>query len=174
MNICPECGCEDTEWSESEKLYDCLNCGLDFDPEHPAVQRDQWLQSIGAPVFWSSDPTEERDQLRAYLCRRQEVGDVPTCVICRHGLYQDADIHEPIVKRSDLPGDPRIEVEFNSVALHRRCHQNTKEVDDACAAYLISHYGVAPIAKFVLWLGMETLSPRTRRIVEAYREQQQQ
>ncbi len=168
--ICPDCGCEDVEDAE-DGTYDCLNCGLYFDPSSPEVIRDQWLVAHGLHPSTPAGimPEEERDHLRRILCDRQRVSDVELCVVCRRGMYGDSEIHEAIVKRGDLPSDPRIFAEVNCVVLHHKCHENTAAIDAVCAAYLISHYGISLVVEYLEWLGMEVLPGRAREIVERFR-----
>lgn len=37
--ICPDCGSKNVQEYEGE--CDCLDCGVWYDPEHPAVKEDQ-------------------------------------------------------------------------------------------------------------------------------------
>ena len=41
--ICPDCGSENVEQFEEvgKVYYECLDCTIWFDPEHPEVKRDQ-------------------------------------------------------------------------------------------------------------------------------------
>lgn len=84
------------------------------------------------------------------------------CVVCGRGLYNSGDLHEAIIKRSDLPNDNRIMVVHNCVVLHSSgpCHENTKEVDDTCISWLCSAFDVLDIADWIISLNMVQLPGR--------------
>lgn len=103
----------------------------------------------------------DRDDLRAKLVERQD----GICVICGHGMYGDAAVHEAIVKRGDLPGDSQVFDERNCIAIHNRCHKNTRAVDCAAMEYLIGSYGIDAIFDWICSLDMTILPGRAREIV---------
>lgn len=117
--------------------------------------------------------TTTHRRLRQKLLDRQRY----LCVACGHFLGDidddDLAVHEVIIKRGDLPGDKRVFHEYNCVAAHNQnplCdmphlfHGNTKKYDELCISYLVSHYGVEPIAEWIEGLGMKAISSRVRRV----------
>lgn len=168
--ICPNCACVDIGGPDDEGLYDCKDCGIWFNPHHHAVRRDAWLwQHNLEPITGFDDELYSfRDAFRDKLCRRQAVNGVPLCAVCARGMYGDAAVHEAIVKRGDLPADERIMAEVNCVVIHQACHENTRKVDDACIAYLKSHYGIHLIVEFLRWIGFDALPVRAQRIIREY------
>ena len=102
-----------------------------------------------------------RDILRQLCVDRQD----NRCVICGEGMYGDAAIHEAIVKRGDLPADPRVFDEHNCVAIHNGCHENTRQVDMICVGYLARYYGIGKITEWILSLDMKVLPGRAMGIV---------
>ena len=165
--ICPSCKADlgDNPIVDGEGLVDCHSCGIWFDPEHTSVQRDTWLiENNLEPVLDAEaiyEKITERDALRDICVQRQE----NVCVVCGHGMYGDAQVHEAIIKRSDLPGDTRVFSPINCVALHAKCHENTKNVDDVCMLYLIGHYGITLVMGFILSLNMKKLPGRAQAIL---------
>lgn len=166
MTTCPICGARVPFILDPENMVDCTECGGWFDPESLEVRRDQWLKEHGMePLFTDEVMYElltERDELRIICVRRQD----NICVICGHGMYGDAAVHEAVVKRGDLPGDPRVFNPVNCVAIHNGCHENTKEVDDICARYLVRTYGIHLLADFIRSLNMKEPPGRARDILE--------
>jgi hypothetical protein len=169
--ICVSCKAEIPEGTnvDSDGCVECIECGVWSDPEHPAVKRDVWLIEHGFEPAFNDDVlygmATERDVLRARCITRQQ----NLCVVCGHGLYGVADVHEAICKRSDLPGDPRIFVEVNCVALHPGppCHENTKRIDQICASYLIKHYGFDTIIGFIEFLEFKVLPGMAQEIINS-------
>jgi len=108
---------------------------------------------------------DDREEFRYHIARRQEVNGVTLCAVCAKGTYGDLDIDESIIKRSDLPGDNRIFVPINCCGIHRACHENTRQKDDATRAYLVSHYGIQVVADWLESLGMVRYPGRVQSIL---------
>lgn len=167
--ICPQCKEEIPEDAEvdSDNCIGCPWCGTWFDLTHPAVQRDMWLVENDLELVYTEDvlyeKITERDNLRQMCVDRQD----NICVVCGHGMYGDAAVHEAIIKRSDLPNDSRIFTPVNCVALHHTtgCHENTRAVDLKCAKYLIGHYGLGMIVAFIKHLEFKVLPGMAQEIV---------
>ena len=111
----------------------------------------------------------DRDKLRQECIKRQR----GLCVMCGHGVEDDAAVHEAIVKRSDLPDDDRIFEPWNCVAVHNSnpgCdfpHDpwgNTRWYDEVCAAYLIQAHGADYLAERIRELGMTIWTSRMQAI----------
>ena len=109
-----------------------------------------------------------RDDLRARLVARQE----NICIVCGCGMYGDAAVHEAIIKRGDLPDDPRVFDEYNCVAIHNKCHENTKAVDRKAMQYLIFTYGIEAIFWWICALNMKVLPGRAMEIVNRQKQKQ--
>ena len=112
-------------------------------------------------------PILDRNRLRGILVRRQMVRGVSLCPVCLRGLYGDAEIHEAIIKRGDLPNDTRIFAPINCVVVHKQCHANTRLVDERAKAYLLSHYGLQQMAEWILSLGLKSPPGRASAILRA-------
>ncbi len=151
MTTCPICQARVPFVLDPEDMVTCPECGGWFDPESLEVQRDQWLIEHDIEPLFTEEVMaglwNERDELRRVCVLRQK--DI--CVVCGRGMYGDAAVHEAIIKRSDLPGDPRIFNPVNCVALHHTtgCHENTRFVDSKCVKYLIDYYGPKVLAGFI-------------------------
>ena len=167
MTTCPICKARVPLVLDPEDMVSCEECGGWFDPESLDVQRDQWLiEHDMEPLFTDevmAGLMTDRDELRRTCVLRQD--DI--CVVCGHGMYGDAAVHEAIVKRGDLPGDPRAFNPVNCVAIHNGCHENTREVDGKCSRYLIRHYGLKVVVDFILSLNMRQNPGRARVILLA-------
>jgi hypothetical protein len=107
-------------------------------------------------------PIKDRDHLRDVCVTAQ----YNICVVCGKGLYGDAEVHEAVVKRGDLPGDKRVFAPVNCCALHKSCHENTKEVDEACADFLVFRYGLFLVQKYLIELKMKVYPARAREILD--------
>lgn len=111
-----------------------------------------------------------RDRLRYHCIKRQH----GLCIICGHGVEDDAAVHEAIVKRSDLPKDPRIFEPWNCVAVHNsnpKCrlpherYGNTETYDSICRLYLVQEYGVDYLAECIKALEMKQAPTRAIAIL---------
>ena len=111
-----------------------------------------------------------RDVFREKLISRQD----NICVVCGRGLYQDAVVHEAIIKRGDLPDDPRAFNEYNCVVLHNLCHENTRCVDCKAMQYLVSTYGIEEVFRWICSLNMIILPGRAMEIKNQQKQKQKQ
>lgn len=157
---CPDCGVRVVS-IEEEYMPFCQNCG--FEGDWDDVQAGEFENGTADLIRVFS--VNERDALRALCVYRQK--DI--CVVCGHGMYGDSAVHEAIIKRGDLPGDPRVFNPVNCVALHHTtgCHENTEKVDVACARYLIEFYGAEVVSGFINSLGMRKIPGRARAALGA-------
>lgn len=85
--------------------------------------------------------------------------------MCGRGLHGGGHLHEAIVKRGDLPNDPRIFVPENCCVLHEHCHKNTRQVDEICVRWLVSRYPHG-VFEFIKSLGMKTVPWRVKDAIQ--------
>ena len=162
------CYYDNDDCDYGDGLWECETCHEKFCHAH-WHESDQGINVECAACEYErleryKEYWDNRDLLRDKLVRTQD----DLCVICGHGMYGDSQIHEAIVKRGDLPNDPIIFSIFNCVVLHASCHENTRDVDVACADYLIYEHGLEVIYNWIRSLDMMILPGRAAEIVNRY------
>jgi len=84
--------------------------------------------------------------------KQQLIEERGVCDWCGGTIYDDADMHEWLIKRSNWPKDKRIFSKYNSAILHHQCHMEhgqTKAMRERLAPKFVERYGKDAIIAFV-------------------------